>query len=119
MKLPEDLTHLFGNYDISTLDLENHAPLIIKTVLARGRWEQVLGLFKYFGYKKVQEVFRDDYYGLRSLPEPTLRLWELYFIDEPIPREEITKNRWRCRRLANRSTEANAIFKASTPAKPL
>lgn len=93
MKLPDALTSLFSNYDISTLDLEKHAPLIIKTVLAQGSWEQVLWLFKYFGYKKVQEVFRDDYYGLRSLPESTLRLWELVFINEPLSREGIEKAR--------------------------
>ena len=107
MRLPKGLIHLFSNYDISTLDLESHAPLIIKTVLARGSWEQVLWLFKYFGYNKVQEIFRDDYYGLRSLPEPALRLWELVFIDEPLPWEEITNTRWRCRRLTGRLTEAN------------
>jgi len=107
MKLPKDLICLFSNYDIRTLDLEHHAPLIIKTVLARGSWEQVFWLFKYFGYNKVQEIFRDDYYGLRSLPEPTLRLWELVFIDAPLPQEEITKNRWRCRRLAGEIAETN------------
>lgn len=112
MKLPDNLASLFCNYDADTLDLENQAPLIIKTVLARGKWEQILWLFKYYGYHRVREVFREDYYGLRSLPEPTLRLWELLFISDPLPWEEITKTRWRCRRLAGKNVDTNPIKKA-------
>lgn len=107
MKLPDDLASFFSNYDADTLDLENQPPLIIKTVLARGTWEQILWLFKYYGYHRVREVFREDYYGLRSLPEPTLRLWELLFISDPLPWEEITKTRWRCRRLAGNPLTLN------------
>lgn len=99
MQLPAKLISLFPNYDVNTLDLDDQAPLIIKTILSRGSWQQVLWLFNHYGYNKIKEVFREDYYGLRSLPEPTLRLWELVFIEEPLSRGEITNTRWRCRRL--------------------
>lgn len=103
MRMPEALASLFPNYDIETLDLESQAPLIIRTVLARGSWDQIMWLFERYGYTKVQEIFREDYYGLRSLPEPTLRLWELVFIDEPLSQEEMRRTRWRCRRLAGKA----------------
>lgn len=106
MKLPSSFAPLFHNYVFDTIDADRHAGFVIKTVLARGTWEQIMWLFEYSGAEKVREVFLDDYYGLQTLPESTRRLWELLFVDDgdpsrqkPRPKEEDPVARWRVRRL--------------------
>lgn len=107
MKLPSSFAPLFHNYVFDTIDADRHAGFVIKTVLARGTWEQIRWLFEYYGAEKVREVFLDDYYGLQTLPESTRRLWELLFVDEsgrePRPEENNPAARWCGRRLADRS----------------
>ena len=100
MNLPESFAGLFKNYIFETLDDDRHAALVIKTVLSRGSWEQIMWLFKRYGREKVGEVFLDDYNGLRTLPESTRRLWELLFVDEADRQGAADESRWRCRRLA-------------------
>ncbi|TDA67464.1 MAG: hypothetical protein D9V47_10375 [Clostridia bacterium] len=99
MPLPDFLADLFRNYRPETIDLEKHCRMVIKTVLARGTWEQVLWLFDYYGPERVREIFLQDYYGLRTLPEPTRSLWELVFVENPLPEAGDPAGRWRCRRL--------------------
>lgn len=41
MPLPDFLAGLFRNYRRETIDLEKHCRMVVKTVLARGTWEQV------------------------------------------------------------------------------
>lgn len=99
MKLPDFLAGLFRNYVFTSLDDEQHCELVVKTVLAYGEWEQILWLFRRYGRARVGEIFLKDYYGLRSLPEATLRLWELVFVPHPPPeggRDPVA--RWRGRR---------------------
>lgn len=105
MPLPDFLAGLFRNYRRETIDLEKHCRMVIKTVLARGTWEQVLWLFDYYGPEEVREIFREDYYGLRTLPEPTRSLWELVFVENPLPGTDDPAGRWRCRRLLSSSGE--------------
>lgn len=100
MRLPGSFSGLFRNYDFSALDDDRHRRLIVKTVLERGTWEQILWLFQHYGRDRVREVFLDDYYGLQTLPETTRRLWELLFIEEPPPEDPHPASKWRCRRLA-------------------
>lgn len=80
MSLPGFLHPLFHNYEPEAIDPDRHAGLVIRTVLAAGTWEQVLWLFRRYGKERVREVFLKDCRGLRTLPEPTRRLWSLVFL---------------------------------------
>ncbi len=99
MKLPDSLSSLFKNYVFESIDDEKHSALVIKTVLSRGSWEQIMWLFQHYGREEVGEVFLDDYYGLRTFPESTRRLWELLFVEQPTRDGSDGASRWRCRRL--------------------
>ncbi len=107
MRLPDSLAGLFRNYGFDALDDERHRGLIVRTVLARGTWEQILWLFRRYGRDGVREVFVEDYYGPRTLPDATRRLWELMFIEQPPPDDPHPAARWRCRRavVTNRGPE--------------
>lgn len=104
MRLPDFFTDLFRNYDFDTIDDEKHYKMIIKTVLSRGTLEQITWLFQHYGKGKVREVFREDYYGLRTLPEATRSLWELAFIEKPLQEDNSRASRWRWRRLSRTET---------------
>jgi len=82
MSLPALLKPLFLNYVAETIDPRQHKKLIIKTVLARGTWDQVRWVLHHYGSAEVRQVFREDYFGLQSLPEPARRLWGLIFLGE-------------------------------------
>jgi len=82
MKLPKCLSPLFRNYAFDCLDTEEHAELVVKTVLTRGTWEQVMWLFAFYGFDRITDVFLKDIYGLRELPVSTVNLWGLLFLDE-------------------------------------
>jgi len=115
MKLPHFFRTLFRNYVFDTIDTENHFKFIIKTTLARGSWEQILWLFEYYGKEKVSEVFLEDYYGLRSMPESTRKLWELIFVEKPAVEKAATPvEKWCCRRKAG---QRNGI-RSSEPVLP-
>lgn len=107
--LPKELAPLFSTrYEPSSIDLDRHSGLIIRTVLAEGTWEQVLWLFREFGWDRVKQVVLADHHGLRTLPEPTRRLWLAVFSDagQEQPCDEARSGddrqdpveRWRCRR---------------------
>lgn len=100
--LPEELASLLHRYEPSSIDLGRHPNLIIRTVLAEGAWEQVLWLFREYGWGKVKEVVLADHHGLRTLPEPTRRLWLAVFSEPGQPpvadEQDDPVERWRCRR---------------------
>ncbi|NPV72066.1 MAG: hypothetical protein HPY55_15780 [Firmicutes bacterium] len=100
MKLPDSFSRVFKNYIFETIDDDKHAALVVKTVLSRGSWEQIMWLFRRYGREKVGEVFLEDYHGPRTLPESTRRLWELLFVDEAERQSAGDRSRWQCRRLA-------------------
>ncbi|MQL53491.1 hypothetical protein GFC01_14730 [Desulfofundulus thermobenzoicus] len=109
MRLPECLSPFFRNYAFHCLDTDEHAELVIKTVLARGTWEQIMWLFDCYGFDKIKDVFLKDFYGLRELPDPTVNLWGLLFLDEKEywehrrRRERMSlAEKWRPRRLIGR-----------------
>jgi hypothetical protein len=102
MRLPESLSNLFANYVFSSLDSEQHASLVIKTVLAHGTWEQIMWLFDFYGRDRVAQIFRDDYFGMKTLPKPTRRLWELVFVDESHWDRTSGLDEWRVTRVAPR-----------------
>ena len=102
MSFPPVLEDLFHNYVTETIDLDRHRNLVVKTVLARGTWDQVVWVFNHYGAKAVGDVFRRDYFGLRSLPRPTLSLWELLFIEPDARYRSATTDpvgRWRPTRI--------------------
>ncbi len=101
MNLPNSFSNLFNNYEFETIDDDKHAALIVKTVLAQGGWDQIMWLFKRYGKRKVGEVFLEDYYGLRTLPESTRRLWEMLFVDESEWQDSHNDSRWQRRRLVH------------------
>ncbi|MCL5934997.1 MAG: hypothetical protein M1543_00625 [Firmicutes bacterium] len=99
MKLPPSFRPLFRNYNFDTIDPEKHFKFIIKTTLTQGSWEQILWLFKHYSKEKVGEAFLEDYYGLRSMPESTRKLWELLFVEKPGAEKDASPvEKWRCRR---------------------
>ena len=75
-------TPIFRNYQIDTIDPEKHIDLIVKTTLVHGTWPQILWLFEYYGADRLGKVFRDDFYGIRELPEPVVNLWGLLFLSD-------------------------------------
>ncbi len=108
MSLPPALEGLFRNYVTETIDLDRHRDLIVKTVLARGAWDQVIWVFDHYGAEAVGDVFRKDYFGLRTLPRPTLCLWELLFIEPDARHRSATTDpvgRWRPTRIPPSSTD--------------
>lgn len=99
MRLPDSFAPLFRNYRWETIDDRKHSELIVKTTLAYGSWDQIRWLFQHYGKDEIGTIFRRDYYGMRSLPESTRRLWELLFIpEEERENEPRGPSRWRGRR---------------------
>lgn len=108
MSIPDLIKPLFRNFDTSIMDPDRSAELIVLTVLTRGTLEQINYLFDMYGQDKIQKIFRKDFFGLRTLPAPTVSLWGLLFLDEP-ERQEFTRwhqnpaQRWAPRRIINAS----------------
>ena len=102
MSLPSSFAGLFNSYVFESIDEERHASLIVKTVLSRGTWDQIVWLFGHYGPERIGEVFREDYFGLQTLPEPTRRLWELLFVEETQREKTTGACEWHPRRLATR-----------------
>lgn len=96
MKLPDFLAPLFHNYVFDAIDGQKSYKFVIKTVLTYGNWEQIEWLFDYYGYKRVGEVFGEDYYGLRTLPASSRKLWEIAFIKNPLSNTTGTRSKYRC-----------------------
>ncbi|MHB8986073.1 MAG: DUF6922 domain-containing protein [Eubacteriales bacterium] len=99
MKLPDDLASLFHNYDFTALDGYKNYRLVIRTVLSLGTWEQVKWLFDFYGAALVGEVFKEDYYGLRTLPAPARKLWEIAFIKSPLKEPESGPAKYHSKRI--------------------
>ncbi|WP_324668910.1 DUF6922 domain-containing protein [Geochorda subterranea] len=102
--LPGNLASLFHRQDPSTIDLDRHAGLVIRTVLAEGDWDQVRWLFREYGWERIRQVVVADHQGLRALPEPTRRLWLAVFAETPQAQAGEGESsdpieRWACRRL--------------------
>lgn len=97
MSLPDFLAPLFHNYIFEAIDGQKSYKFVIKTVLTYGDWEQIEWLFECYGAKRVGEVFKDDYYGLQTLPAPSRKLWEIAFIKNPLSAAEYKGLKYRCR----------------------
>lgn len=87
---------LFHNYRLESLDLDRHAALVIRTVLAQGSWDQVRWLFARYGWAAVEAQFRVDLAGCRSLPRDALAFWQNVFMpDQPPTVTADPRDRWR------------------------
>ena len=96
MKLPDSLAHLFHNYVFEAIDGQKSYKFVIKTVLTYGDWEQIEWLFDCYGAERVGDVFKEDYYGLQTLPAPSRKLWEIAFVKNPLSAAEYTRTKHRC-----------------------
>lgn len=96
MKLPDLLAPLFHNYSFGAIDGQKSYKFVIKTVLANGNWEQIKWLFDCYGAERVGEVFKEDYYGLQTLPAPSRKLWEIAFIKSPLNEPGHKRAKYRC-----------------------
>jgi hypothetical protein len=92
MAIPPRIAPLFKNYDTAIMDVERSSELIVLTVLTRGTLEQIDLLFDLYGSEKIKKIFRNNYYGLRTLPAPTVSLWGLLFLNEEERKEYL---QWR------------------------
>ena len=58
---------------------------IILEVLARGTLEQIKILFRFYGLKTIEEIYRGDVLGARTLPAPAVYLWgDIFLTDEEL-----------------------------------
>lgn len=94
MKIPSEIRPLFHNYDPDTLDTERHAPLIIKTVMQGGTWEQVLWAARFYGRERFEAVLRADVEGNQTLPRPVANFWSVVLWGRPLPPQPPLE-RWR------------------------
>jgi len=97
MKLPDFLAPLFHNYDFEAIDAKKSYKFVIKTVLTYGDWEQIEWLFDCYGAGRVGEVFKEDYYGLQTLPASSRKLWAIAFIKNPLSAAEHKQPKYRCK----------------------
>lgn len=101
MSIPDLLVPLFHNYEPTSIDLDRHAQMVIRTVLSEGEMDQIFWLLRYYGRTRIAAFVENDAHGLRMLPESTRRLWSLAFWGDPNRfkaehSDPIAK--WRCRR---------------------
>lgn len=87
---------LFRNHRLETLQPDRDAPMIIRTVLTYGTWEQIEWLFSQFEWARVRAVVLDDICGMRVLPESIRAFWANVFAPELLPLVRCApEDRWR------------------------
>ena len=72
-ELPTGLKPFFQEYDFPSLDIKNHANLIIARTLEYGMWEEVQWLFSVYGYDRIRGYVRK--FGERGLNPVTFNYW--------------------------------------------
>ena len=75
----DEVGSCLANYHLDRIDFERHSDLVILAVLHHGSWEQWLALFRFYGRERVGDVFREDFFGNRSLPVTIRNYWGLVF----------------------------------------
>ena len=79
--IPPSAAPFFQEYDFSTLDVSQHAGLIMERILAFGNREEVRWLILAYGRQRVRYWIAQD--GIRKLPWRRYHLWCTIF-DIPI-----------------------------------
>lgn len=85
--VPEHLVDLFWEYDVSTLDWDEHREFIARRVLSHGNWEQICWLRAKLGDDALRRIIRKS--EGKELSPRQLRLWELLL---ELPTQEV--DRW-------------------------
>ncbi len=85
--IPSSASPFFQEYDFTSLDVRQHAGLIIERILAYGNREEVRWLLRAYGREKLREWITED--GLKRLPWRRYCLWCMVFeipVSEKPPR---------------------------------
>jgi len=72
-RLPEFLFHFFWEYDPTTIDLADHADLIMNRLMSRGTWDAMVWLKNH--YSRGQLVSFLTRRGRTKLPPRELNYW--------------------------------------------
>lgn len=81
-QIPSSAAPFFQEYQLASLDVRQHAALIIERILAYGSRAEVQWLLAAYGRKSVRNWVVQS--GLRRLPWRRFHLWCLVF-EIPIP----------------------------------
>ncbi len=73
LHIPPGLRPYFQEYDLASLDIQQHADLIIQRTLEYGTWDEIRWLFKTYGMKRVRAFVRER--GERWLSPVTFNYW--------------------------------------------
>lgn len=84
--LPEKLSHLFPEYDLSGLNAGRDKTLVIARVLESGGRAEIDWAFKRYGRAELASFVKED--GSRLLGARSLRLWALVLGAVPVPLPE-------------------------------
>lgn len=96
----EPVEALFRNLRLETLQPDRDAPMIIRTVLTYGSWDQIEWLFSQFEWERVREVVLADIRGMKALPESVRAFWANVFEPELLTLlRSASADRWRQTRL--------------------
>ncbi len=74
----DEVGSCLANYHLDRIDFERHSALVILAVLHHGSWEQWLALFRFYGRKRVGDVFRA---GCRKMHLERNATWGFAFGD--------------------------------------
>lgn len=85
--LSEHLSDLFWDYDVSTLDWDEHREFICRRVLSHGTWDQIQWLRTEVGDEALRHLITDT--EGRDLSPRQLRFWELIL---DLPTDQV--DRW-------------------------
>ena len=72
-EVPTGLRPYFQEYDVSALDLEHDANLILQRTLEFGTWEEIRWLFSTYGSERIRSFLRR--YGERWLNPIVFQYW--------------------------------------------
>lgn len=73
--MPPLSEHLFWDVDRSTIDLEQHAPWLVKRVLEYGRWRDWQAIVAHYGKPRLADIVTT----LRSLDSRALAFCQVWF----------------------------------------
>jgi len=93
--IPASLSRLFQEYDVTSLDIDAHASIIIERTLEMGTWEELCWLFRTYGVQPIIEYLTR--LGHRRLSPVTFNYWrKLLKIEkyQVAPFHEVRKDIW-------------------------
>ncbi len=82
--IPRDLQFAFQEYDIETLDPDEHAFTVIERTLSYGNRGELRWLFERYGAQRLADWVQK--WGWKRLPRRRLALWASYFGLKNLPK---------------------------------